>query len=45
MSTQAGSDIVLIYGSTDDATLELAAAAVADQIIALREEAPPEGTP
>lgn len=45
VSTQAGSDIVLIYGSTDDATLELAAAAVADQIIALREEAPPEGTP
>ena len=44
LSTQAGDDIVLVYGSTDDETLELAAASVADQIIALREETSNEGT-
>lgn len=38
LSTQAGPDVVLVYGSTDAATLELAAASVADQIIALRAE-------
>ncbi len=42
LSTQAGADIVLVYGSTDEATLELAAAAVADQVLALREETPDE---
>jgi len=36
LSTQAGEDIVLIYGSTDDAELELTAASVADQILRLR---------
>ena len=36
LSTQAGTDIVLVYGSTDDATLEQAAASVADQIVELR---------
>lgn len=45
LSTQAGDDIVLVYGSTDDATLELAAASVSDQILQLREEATGEGTP
>jgi hypothetical protein len=45
LSTQAGDDIVLVYGSTDDETLALAAASVADQIIALREESSNEGTP
>jgi hypothetical protein len=45
LSTQAGDDIVLVYGSTDDATLELAAASVADQILRLREEASSEETP
>jgi Protein of unknown function (DUF4245) len=45
LSTQAGDDIILVYGSTDDATLELAAASVADQILRLREEAPDEETP
>ena len=44
LSTQAGDDVVLVYGSTDDETLELAAASVADQIIALREETSNEGT-
>ena len=39
LSTSAGADIVLVYGSTDEATLEQAAASVADQVIALREEA------
>jgi Protein of unknown function (DUF4245) len=37
LSTGAGDDIVLVYGSTDDETLERAAASVAEQIIALRE--------
>ncbi len=45
LSTQAGDDIVLVYGSTDDATLELAAASVADQILRLRAEAPGEEAP
>ena len=45
LSAQVGDDIVLIYGSTDDATLELAAASVADQILRLREEATGEETP
>ncbi|MCR2762279.1 DUF4245 family protein [Microbacterium sp. zg.B48] len=36
LSTQAGEDTILIYGSTDDEHLELAAASVADQIRALR---------
>lgn len=45
LSTQAGDDIVLVYGSTDDATLELAAASVSDQILQLREEATGEETP
>lgn len=39
LSTQAGPDTVLVYGSTDEATLELAAASVADQVLALREAA------
>lgn len=39
LSTTAGADVVLVYGSTDDATLERAAASVAEQVIALREEA------
>lgn len=38
LSTQAGPDTVLVYGSADQATLELAAASVADQITALRAE-------
>lgn len=38
LSTQAGPDIVLVYGSTDQSTLERAAASVADQVIMLREE-------
>lgn len=42
LSTQAGTDVVLVYGSTDPTTLERAAASVADQIIALREESPQE---
>ena len=45
LSTQAGDDIVLIYGSTDDATLELAAASVADQVLQLRAETPDQETP
>lgn len=45
LSTQAGDDIVLIYGSTDDATLELAAASVADQVLQLRAETPDQQTP
>jgi hypothetical protein len=39
LSTQAGVDTIMIYGSTDQETAELAAAAVADQIRALAEEA------
>jgi hypothetical protein len=44
LSTTAGDDIVLVYGSTDDATLERAAASVAEQIIALRGESGSAGT-
>lgn len=40
LSTQAGDDIVLVYGSTDDASLERAAASVGEQIIELRESSP-----
>jgi hypothetical protein len=42
LSTQAGTDIVLVYGSADGATLELAAASVADQISELRAQAADE---
>ena len=42
LSTTAGDDTILVYGSTDDETLELAAASVAAQVLALREEAPLE---
>ena len=45
LSTPAGDDIVLVYGSTDDATLERAAASVAEQIIALQNEQGGVGTP
>jgi hypothetical protein len=45
LSTTAGDDIVLVYGSTDDATLERAAASVSEQIIALRAESGSTGTP
>jgi hypothetical protein len=38
LSTQAGDDTILIYGSADEDTLELAAASVAEQVLALREE-------
>lgn len=39
LSTTAGTDTILLYGVTDDATLEMAAASVSDDIRALREEA------
>ena len=39
LSTQAGPDTILIYGSADDETLEQAAAAVSAQVLELREEA------
>ncbi|HWM17282.1 MAG TPA: DUF4245 family protein [Microbacterium sp.] len=39
LSAEAGEDTILVYGSTDDATLALAAASVADQVLALRAEA------
>lgn len=39
LSTQAGDDIVLVYGSADAAALELAAASVADQVRDLKAEA------
>lgn len=45
LSTTAGPDTVLVYGSTDDASLERAAASVADQIIALREGSDGAATP
>jgi hypothetical protein len=45
LSTQAGPDVVLVYGSTDEETLELAAASIADQILAIREEPPGDQTP
>lgn len=37
LSAQAGPDIVLVYGSADEKTLEQAAAAVSAQVIELRE--------
>lgn len=40
LSTDAGSDVVLISGETDAATAAIAASAVADQIRDLREETP-----
>lgn len=40
LGTDAGSDRVLIYGSTDAATAAVAAEGVADQIRVLREDAP-----
>lgn len=42
LGTDAGTDRVLIYGSTDAATATVAAEGLADQIRALREEAQPE---
>ena len=45
LSTVAGEDTILVYGSTDDETLAVAAASVADQVLALREEAEHEETP
>ncbi|GAA5028943.1 DUF4245 domain-containing protein [Microbacterium fluvii] len=39
LSTQAGADTVIVYGS-DDASLETAAASIADDVSALREETP-----
>jgi len=44
LSTAAGPDIVLVYGSTDEATLERAAASVADQVLALRDESGSAGS-
>ena len=40
LSTSAGADTILVYGSTDDETLERAAASVADQVLELREATP-----
>lgn len=40
LSTQAGPDTILVYGSADDETLEKAAAAVTSQVRELREDAP-----
>lgn len=40
LGTDAGTDRVLVYGSTDAATAAVAAAGVADQIRELREETP-----
>ncbi|SIT71383.1 DUF4245 domain-containing protein [Microbacterium sp. RU33B] len=37
LSTQAGADTILVYGATDRASLEAAAASVADQVRTLRE--------
>ncbi|MEU1970096.1 DUF4245 family protein [Microbacterium sp. NPDC019599] len=39
LSTRAGDDIVLVYGSTDEETAQIAAAALADQVRAIDEEA------
>ncbi|WP_243073529.1 DUF4245 family protein [Microbacterium sp. SS28] len=39
LSTQAGPDTVLVYGSTDEETAEAAATALADQVRAIAEEA------
>jgi hypothetical protein len=38
LSTQSGADTVMVYGSTDQKTAELAAAAVADQVRELAKE-------
>ena len=38
MSTQAGSDTVIVYGSADEKTAKVAAAAVADQLREIAEE-------
>ena len=38
LSTQAGSDTVLVYGSTDEKTAKIAAAALADQVREIAEE-------
>lgn len=38
LSTQAGPDTVLVYGSTDEKTAQTAAAALADQVRALDQE-------
>jgi Protein of unknown function (DUF4245) len=40
LAAQAGTDTVMIYGKADDATIEEAAAAVAPEVLRLREEAP-----
>ena len=40
LSTSAGADTILVYGSTDDETLELAAASLAEQVLELREGTP-----
>jgi hypothetical protein len=40
LSAQAGPDIVLVYGSADEKTLEQAAESVSAQILQLREETP-----
>jgi len=40
LSTSAGADTILVYGSTDDETLERAAASVAGQVLELREATP-----
>lgn len=39
LSTQAGADTVLVYGSTDEETARTAAASLSDQITAMQEEA------
>jgi len=39
LATKAGPDIVLVYGSADEKTLERAAAAVSPQVLQLREAA------
>ncbi len=38
LATQAGDDIVMVYGAVSDETLEIAAASVADDVRELREE-------
>ncbi|MBN9175931.1 MAG: DUF4245 family protein [Microbacterium sp.] len=40
LATDAGTDVVLVYGDTDADTAAIAAGGVADQIRALREETP-----
>lgn len=40
LSTQAGPDTFLVYGSTDESTLEEAAESIADQILAIRQDTP-----